>query len=299
MKSTARAASLLTGVGLTGLESVAYIALLEEPGATAYRIAQLIGKPPPNTYKAIDALLAKGAVVADESSGSRTYAALPIREYLNSKRRQLDVQQDEIEQGLADIGTSTVEQGIFRLTAADQVYERCRTMLARAESVVLIDAFPAPLAELRKAAQSAARRGVDVLIKPYTSTSIPGCEVLAAERDAPQLKVWNGDWLNVIADCSETVQALLKKNGAGVHAAAWCRNPYLAMLNYNGMASEFLLTRIAQTAQEGRNGRTIDRDIKRLIRRYMDSVPFISAIPDAWLLRPRQASKRGSGPGGR
>lgn len=299
MKSTARAASLLTGVGLTGLEAVAYIALLEEPGATAYRVAQLIGRPPPNTYKAIDALLAKGAVVADESSGSRTYAALPIREYLNSKRRQLDVQQDEIEQGLAGISTSSVEQGIFRLTAADQVYERCRTMLDRAESVVLIDAFPAPLTELRKAAQSAARRGVDVFIKPYVPTSIPGCDFLAAERDAPQLKVWNGDWLNVTADCSESVQAFLAKDGTGVHAATWCRNPYLAMLDFNGMASEFILTRVIQLADKGSDGRTIEAEIKGLMRRYMKFEPFVSGIPDAWLIHPKQASKRGGKSKGR
>jgi sugar-specific transcriptional regulator TrmB len=286
-----RAENLLAGVGLTGLEASAYVALLREPGTTAYRVAQMIGKPPPNTYKAIDALLAKGAVVADDSSGSRTYAALPINEYLNAKRRTLDTQQQEIEQSLADVAVETVEHGIFRLATIDQVYERCRTMIAEAKWLVLIDAFPGPLGELAKEARSAARRGVDVFIKPYAPISIPGCDVLDASAGAPQLKIWNGDWLNVVADCSESVQAFLKKDGTGIFAASWCRNPYLGMLDFNGMASEFILTRIMQLAAKGGDGQAIDAEIKRLMRRYMKFEPFVSGIPDAWLTRPKQASK--------
>jgi sugar-specific transcriptional regulator TrmB len=293
---TQRVENLLAGIGLTGLEASAYVALLREPGATAYRVAQLIGKPPPNTYKALDALLAKGAVVADDSSGSRTFAALPVREYLNPKRRALDAQQREIEQMLADVAVETVEHGIFRLATIDQVYERCRTMIAEAQWLVLIDAFPGPLGELEKDARSAAQRGVDVFIKPYAPASIPGCDVLEASPGAPQLDIWNGDWLNVVADCSESVQAFLAKDGTGVHAATWCRNPYLAMLDFNGMASEFILTRIIQLAAKGRDGQTIDAEIKRLMRRYMKFEPFISSIPEAWLIHPKQASRTGRKP---
>ncbi len=288
---TNRAESLLARVGLTGLEASAYVALLREPGATAYRVAQMIGKPPPNTYKAIDALLAKGAVVADDSSGSRTYAALPINEYLNAKRRTLDAQQQEIEQSLADVAVETVEHGIFRLATIDQVYERCRTMIAEARRLILIDAFPGPLGELTKEAGSAARRGVDVFIKPYAPTSIPGCDVLTASAGAPQLKIWNGDWLNVVADCSESVQAFLKKDGAGVFAASWCRNPYLGMLDFNGMVSEFILTRLAALAQQGKDGQAIDHEFRRLAQRYMKFETFVSGIPDAWLLHPKQACR--------
>ena len=293
---TQRAESLLAGIGLTGLEASAYVALLREPGATAYRVAQMIGKPPPNTYKALDSLLAKGAVVIDESSGSKTYVALPIGEYLNTKRRNLDAQQREIEESLADVAVEGVEHGVFRLTRVDQVIERCRTMIAEAKWLVLIDAFPGPLGELEKEARAAARRGVDVFIKPYAPISIPGCDVIEASPGAPQLEIWNGDWLNVVADCSESVQAFLAKNGAAVHAATWCRNPYLAMLDFNGMASEFILTRVIQVAGKGGDGRTIAAEIRGLMRRYMKFEPFVSGIPDAWLIHPKPATGTGRKP---
>lgn len=291
-----RARHLLTRIGLTGLEASAYVALLGEPGATAYRVAQLIGKPPPNTYKALDALLAKGAVVADESSGSRAYVAMPIREYLNLQRRDLDARQQELERSLSGVAVESVEHGVFRLAGIEQVYERCRAMIAGARMLVLIDAFPTPLGALKREAQAAAARGVDVFIKPYAPVSIPGCDVLDIRVGASQLDIWNGDWLNVVADCSESVQAFLKKDGAGIFAAVWCRNPYLAMLDFNGMVSEFILTRVMRLAQEGKDGRTIDLEISRLARRYMDYDTFVNGIPDAWLLRRRKAAPVGRRP---
>ncbi|MBN2537250.1 hypothetical protein JXB37_03125 [candidate division WOR-3 bacterium] len=292
MKLVPRIEGLLASIGLTGLEAAAYAALLREPGATAYHVAQLIGRAPANTYKALDGLLAKGAVVVDESSGSKTYAALPVREYLNTRRRELDARQDEIEQALAGETAGAVETGVYRLASADQVYERCRALIDGAKMLALVDAFPAPLAELTPALCAAAKRGVDVLVKPYATTAIPGCEVLEAGPAEPQLEVWNGDWLNVIADCSQSVQAFLAKDGAGVHAAAWCRNPYLAMLDFNGMASEFILTRVAAMADRGEDGRAIDREIKRMMGRYMAFRPFVSGLPGAWLRHPKPAPVR-------
>lgn len=291
MRTIPRIESLLTGIGLTGLEAAAYLALVREPGATAYRVAQLIGRAPANTYKALDGLLAKGAVVVDDSSGSKTYAALPVREFLNSRRRELDDREAELEQALAGESVATVETGVYRLATAEQVYERCRALIDGAKSLALIDAFPAPLAELAPAARAAAKRGVAVLVKPYATTAIPGCEVLAAAPAEPQLEVWAGDWLNVIADCSQSVQAFLARDGSGVHAAAWCRNPYLAMLDFNGMASEFILTRVAAMAGRGEDVRSIDREIKRMMGRYMAFMPFVSGLPDAWLKHSRTAPK--------
>jgi hypothetical protein len=132
-------------------------------------------------------------------------------------------------------------------------------------------------------------------VKPYATTAIPGCEVLDAGPAEPQLEVWNGNWLNVIADCSQSVQAFLAKDGSAVHAAVWCHNPYLAMLDFNGMASEFILTRIQAMADRGDDGRAIKREIRRMMLRYMAFQPFVSGLPDAWLKHPKSAPARRSG----
>jgi sugar-specific transcriptional regulator TrmB len=285
---------MLTGIGLTGVEAAAYVAALREPGATAYRVSQLIGKPAPNTYKALDALRAKGAVVADDSRGSRTYVALPVREYLNHQRRELDDREKEIEQALGDMPVDTAEQGIYRLATVEQVYERCRSMIAAAKSVILLDAFPAPLAELEKAARAACRRGVKVFVKTYAPIRVAGCDVLAPAEPDLMLKMWNGDWLNLVVDSSESVQSFLMKDGAGVHAAAWCRNRYLSMLDYNGMSSEFLLTKVIEMLRADSDADAIKKALSGLIRRYLWDDTFTHSAPDSWMTGWRPKRKAGA-----
>jgi len=286
-----RTRDLLTGVGLSGLEAETYLALRREPGATGYRLAQVTGKLAANVYKALDALLAKGAVVSDDSSGSRTYAALPIGEYLDRRRRELDTRQRELERSLADLPAEQAEQGIYRLTSSEQVYERCRSMLAGAHSVALIDAFPTPLEALSRPARAAAKRGVAVWVKTYEPHRLADCEVLAPETSQPQLCVWNGDWLNVVVDTGESMKALLKKDGGGVHAAAWCRNRYLAMLDYNGMTCEFLLTRVMQMLSAAAPTADISREVKRLSKRYLRYETYLQRTPASWLTDRRPAPK--------
>lgn len=291
--------SLLTELGFTGLEAAVYLGLLEEPGATGYRVSRMISKPVPNTYKALDSLRQKGAVVLDETSGSRAYVALPIGEYLDGLKRNLDAQRSRIEHELKGMAAVTVESGIYRLTGVEQVYERCRNMLANAEDIALVDIFPRPLHELQKDLETAARRGVKVFIKAYAPVKLAGCEVLAPESDDPSLKIWDGDWVN-ISICFEYVQAFLKKEGAGVHEAVWSRNRYLALLTYNGMFQELTLTKVLLLLHQRKPREEIVQELRRIGRRYMEETPFRRMIEqwgktswEAWRVKPGRRTAAG------
>src|SRR4051794_30795350 len=75
------ALAALASFGFTDLEAEVYVFLLRESPATAYRVAQAIGKPVANTYKAVESLQAKGAVVVEEGA-SRMCRAVPAGELL-------------------------------------------------------------------------------------------------------------------------------------------------------------------------------------------------------------------------
>lgn len=285
MVAKGRIESLLAEVGFNGLEATVYVALLREPGATGYRVAQLVGKPVANTYKALDSLRVKGAIVADESAGTRTYAALSIHEYVDGIRRNLEARQHEIEAELKDTVAAHSLGGIFALTSVEQVYERCRAMIRSATSVLLVDAFPHPLEKIRSELVAAIKRGVKVYIKTYAPTKLAGCDLLTPEKETGHIKAWNGDWLNVFLDCGEFVQSLLKKNDAGVHEAVWSRNPYLAFLAYGGFIHELLLTRVADMIIAGATAADMKQELRRLIRRYLDQPCLFRAVPDAWTTR--------------
>jgi HTH-type transcriptional regulator, sugar sensing transcriptional regulator len=281
--------NLLSTLGFTSVEAAAYVALLKEPGATGYRISRLIDKPVPNTYKALDSLKEKGAVVMDDSSGSRSYAPLSIHEYLDGVRRNLSATQDQIEHELKNLTAAPMEGGIYQLNSAEQVYERCRTMLREAKSVVLFDAFPKPLEILKPDLEKAAKRGVHILILGYGPTEVAGCEVIAPRKEVPDLAKWDGDWLNVAVDCSGFMYSLIKLDGRGVHRSVWSRDVYLAVLAYNGMLNEQVLRRVFQMLHFGKTKDEIRQEVQRMSQRYVSETPFDRVIsPWRRVLEPRE-----------
>jgi len=147
----------LSELGFSGAEAAVYVALLQEPKATGYRIARLAGKPVPNTYKALDALHKKGAIIVDESGRGRTYTALPVGEFFEGMKRRLDTMRGHLEEELKGLTAGAVEGGIYQLNTPDQVYGRAKTMLREAKGVALVDIFPRPLVHLRGDLEAAAK----------------------------------------------------------------------------------------------------------------------------------------------
>ena len=154
---------LLMELGLSGLEAEAYLAVLAEPDSTGYRISQVLGKPAPNTYKALDSLVTKGAILADEGSRSRTFTAVPIREQVIQRNHRLDMLADEIERGLERIHRPQSEEGIYKLSTVHQVMARAVEMIESAHDTFVADADNLPLGKLSSYFLSAAERGGDMI----------------------------------------------------------------------------------------------------------------------------------------
>ena len=268
-----RVKPLLGSVGFSALESDVYWALLQEPGSSGYRLAQMVGKQAANIYKALDSLRTKGAILADESTRPTTYVALPIREYMDAKRRDLESLQTQIEHELEDVASSPTHGGIFELPSIAQVYERCRELLRNAKTVVLLNVDARPLEELRGELNAAADRGVRVLIK--TRAPVPG------QPAAPEAA--RGDELAIAVDFKEYVQAFLKSDGSGLEEAIWVRHPHLANQVCSLFQSDFTLTRVRVMVQAGKEVKEIGREMHRLTRMVEVQAPP-EMLPHEWVL---------------
>jgi sugar-specific transcriptional regulator TrmB len=288
-----RVRPLLGNVGFSGLETDVYMALLKEPGASGYRVAQMVGKQAANIYKALDSLRTKGAVLADESTRPTMYVALPIREYMDAKRRDIEALQTQIEHEMEDVAASPAHGGIFELSSIAQVYERCRDLLRNAKTVVLLNVDARPLEELRSELNAAADRGVRVLIK--TRAPVPG--------QPPGPEAARGEELAIAVDFKEYVQAFLKSDGSGVEEAIWVRHPHLANQVCWLFQSDFTLTRVRVMVQAGKEVKEIGREMHRLTRMVEVQAPS-EMLPHEWVLtdaregiqKRRRALKTGEGP---
>jgi len=258
----------LVGLGFTGLEAEVYAFLLQESPATGYRIAQGIGKPAANTYKAIESLEAKGAVLVEEAE-NRLCRAVPVEELLSRLERTFARKRERASQALTALKEPVGDDRIYQIRSREQVLERCRTMLSRGKVVALVDAFPDPLEELSPAIEAAARRGIVLGVKAYRAIAIPGVEVLVDAKGERTISSWPGQWINLVVDGHEHLISFLTPDGLGVNQAIWSGSAYLSWVYHSALASEITLAAIIQDLEK-------NAPIERIRERYRTYTRFFT-----------------------
>lgn len=231
-------------LGMSGLEAEAYLAVLAEPDSTGYRISQVLGKPAPNTYKALDSLVNKGAILADEGSRSRTFAAVPIREQVIQRNQKLDMLAEEIEKGLEKIHKPLSEEGVYKLSTVHQVLVRAQEMVDNAADTIVADADNLPMKKLSDGFQRAARRGVKVLLHGREPMSIPGCEFISSVTEG-----WRGDMLVLVTDSREYLVAFMSNDMKLLINGIWSRS-FIAPCLHRSYMVKVLFYRISMMMGE-------------------------------------------------
>ncbi len=256
-----KAVTALAAVGLTDLEAEVYTFLLEEAPATGYRVAQGTGRLPANVYKAIESLQAKGAVIVDEGA-SRMCRALPAEEFLALQRRRFEEREKRAAAALAELGRPSRDDRVYQLRSAEQVLERCRTMLARASKCVVADVFPGALDALRADLSAAGGRGVQVELKTYAPVEVPGVRVVQNPNSGAILEKYPDEWVILLVDGAELLIGALSHSLKEVRQAVWSGSPTLAYMFHCSVASEILLVTLLAAIHEGEDMAQVNRAVE-------------------------------------
>jgi len=227
----------LVELGLTGLEAEAYAALLREASATGYRVAQMLGKPVANTYKALESLGLKGAVIVDDGE-NRLFRAVPPVEFLAAVKQRFVEKHEQAAKALAKLAPPAADDRLYRLQSREQVMQRCRAMLARCEYVAVMDLFPPVVFELLSDLEVAAARGVEVVVKAYRDIAVDGARVIVRPRGYEIVDAIPGSLLSLNVDGREHLLAMLADDGDRVHQAIWTGSAIIAYVLYNGLVNE-------------------------------------------------------------
>ncbi|MBU0637937.1 MAG: hypothetical protein KKB50_03665 [Planctomycetes bacterium] len=242
---------LLQELGLNRLEADVYLLLLAEPEpVTAYRIGKTLGKPTANVYKAIEALLRKGAVVVEEGD-RRVCRAVAPAEFLEHLERTFVWQTRAAKTRLRQQRPRLADERIYQLESVPLVFERCRAMLARSERIAVVDAFPHALEEIRPAVAETAERGVAVYLLAYAPVSVAGAQVALAFQRERILRHWNSQQLHCVIDGRETLVTLLNNELSAVHQALWTRSLFLSCFMHAGLLREHVFHEIAAVLDGG------------------------------------------------
>lgn len=236
-------AELLT-VGLSRQEATVYLTLLQFPGLTGYRVAQKIGKSAANVYKILQTLEGKGIILGSRGKNPRSYAAIPISEFIGGYKRKLEARLASLEDSFRDFEPEPVQTGgIYPLKDMSQVWDKARDMIARAEQVVVVSRLGELPAEFRQALVDVRARGVDVVAKVSDDDPLPGCHVVHGMGGIRWGIPADVEWLDVLIDGRES---LISFDDRGNLDAFWTDNLLLSFNIYNGSICEYFLQRLSE-----------------------------------------------------
>ena len=253
----------LIDLGLTALEAEAYAYLLENSPATGYRVAKAIAKPTANTYKAIQSLKEKGALIIEDGA-SRLCRAIPVEEFLRGLERRFLRTKEEANRELAKLKPAPADEKFYYLQTPDQVFERFRRMLKECEHIALLDLFPCGLEELRGDIERAASRGIHIGIKAYRACKVKGAEVAVAARGEETIRRWPGQWANGVVDGRHHLLAFLSRDGTRVLQAVWSTNTYTSWVYHSGLMFELLHGALSRGLVKGKGRTVLPRGYRKL-----------------------------------
>ena len=260
----------LTDLGFTPVEAEVYLFLLAESPASGYRVAQALGRPAAQVYKAVEALQQKGAVIAEEGKTKRC-RAVPAVELLKHLETRFRRRKEKAGALLKEMARVEADHRVYQLKTVEQVYSHAASMLERAERVVLLDLFPKPLSQLRDQIEDAAGRGVIVGLKTYEPCQISCTEKVTAYNAAKTLERWPGQHLSLVIDGHEFLSAMLYEDELGLHHAIWSRSTYLSSLQHNGIGLELSYTRLTSEIKAGASLEDLHRSIVDLEQFYLSN----------------------------
>jgi len=264
--ATAALTAALCELGFTPLEAEVYAFLARESPATGYRIAQAVGRPVGNIYKAVEALEGKGAVVVGEDGGNRLARAVEPSELVARLEREY---RDACRAALRRLGPAQDAEPddlLYRITDRGAFFERCRRVIRGARLFVLASVCPGPLAELTGELEALAGRGVPVLIKAYGPVELRGVEVVQDARGAAAIEAGPGEWLDMTADGRELVHGLMDAESGELRVGQWTQNPMLNWTGYTGRWADIVLAAVKEGVRAGEGAARLQEIITRFDR---------------------------------
>ncbi len=234
---------VLTPFGFTELESRLYGELVKRSPATGYGLGKAVGKATANAYQALNGLVRKGAVIADDGD-PRTYRAVPPAELFAALRGDFAGKADSAEAALASLYSPPDEQRLYPLKNLAQAIERARGVIRAANEILLFDLFPLPLQWLRAELDDAFARGVVVAGLVYGPTDARFSHVIGP-GEGFTTQGWPGLQMTLINDGREVLVALVAADGRDLVQGYWSDSAFVACLHHNGLASELRLAALS------------------------------------------------------
>lgn len=217
----------LQDLGLTEYEAKAYLALLEDSPLSGYAISKHSGVPRSKIYEVLDSLVRKGAALTSHGDPVQ-YVPLPAAEFVARRREEMESVLADAESGLDRFAAESANRtAIWDIRGRREILERSRELVRRARAQLLMELWARDADEFRVELQTAAERGVEVVVIAYGDPDYPFATVYQHDSTDSVTNGLGGRWLVVSVDTTEIVAGIVSLGRDS--RAAWSSHPGLVV----------------------------------------------------------------------
>lgn len=148
-------------LGLSNYEARTYLFLLRNGQGYGNEISKQTGIPGSKIYETVSRLVEKGLAYPIQSSPVR-YQALPLREFLNQKQKDVTKVVTYLEQNVELIEAAQQTELLWHVSGRKSLVEKAQELIDRAEKEILISLWPDASEVLQGNLEMAQSRGVNI-----------------------------------------------------------------------------------------------------------------------------------------
>ncbi len=147
-------------LGLSNYEARAYLASLNHPPLTGYKLSKLSGVPRSRIYETIEKLTAKGLVVCQ--TGDKTLLTpLDFKTFLDKKEEENQGNIGYLRETLPALSTRQ-DTGIWNITGREQIMKATREIIRDAEKHVYLELFADDLLEIEESVLNIQKKDIPI-----------------------------------------------------------------------------------------------------------------------------------------
>jgi hypothetical protein len=150
----------LEKMGLSNYEARAYLAAINQPAMTGYKLSKLSGVPRSRIYETIEKLIAKGLVMF-QSSEKTLLSAVDSAAFLDKKKKESQDHHTFLEESLPKLNTMD-DPGIWSVTGRAMILKTIKELMNDAQKYVYMSLFSNDLSELEDMILATRKRNIPV-----------------------------------------------------------------------------------------------------------------------------------------
>lgn len=171
--SGAGALAHLVELGLSEYEGRAYLALLEKSPATAYETARASGIPTSKIYEVLGRMASRGLVMAIDEGERRLYVPQEAREFLDAQKSRFNETLSALQKDISQLPKPGDISYLWNVKDRSGLIDRAISAIDRSTGEIILSAWPEELAELSRALEAAAARGVKIAVVHFGTPRAP------------------------------------------------------------------------------------------------------------------------------